>query len=77
MKVAFVGETGCGKSTTIQLVERFYDPSIGQVLIDDLDIKEYKLSKLRNLIGYVGQEPKLFAMSIKDNLLMAKPDATE
>ena len=76
-KVAFVGETGCGKSTTIQLIERYYEPDSGQILIDGANIKDYNLSSLRNKLGYVGQEPKLFAMSIKDNLLLAKPDATD
>ena len=76
-KVAFVGETGCGKSTLIQLIERFYDPQVGEVLIDDHNVKEYNLTGLRKFIGYVGQEPVLFAMSIKENLLQAKPDAKD
>jgi ATP-binding cassette subfamily B (MDR/TAP) protein 1 len=76
-KVALVGETGCGKSTTVQLLERNYDPSSGRILIDGVDIKDYNLNSLRNHIGYVGQEPVLFAMSIRDNLLLAKPTATE
>ena len=76
-KVAFVGETGCGKSTLIQLIERFYDPIEGEVLIDGVNIKEYNLTGLRKFIGYVGQEPVLFAMSIKDNLKLAKPDASD
>jgi ATP-binding cassette subfamily B (MDR/TAP) protein 1 len=76
-KVALVGETGCGKSTTIQLIERYYDPCSGTVRIDGQDIKDFNLSHLRKSIGYVGQEPILFAMTIKENLLMAKPDATE
>lgn len=76
-KAAFVGETGCGKSTTIQLVERYYDAQQGEVMIDGLNIKDYNLKSLRNFIGYVGQEPVLFAMSIRDNLLLAKPEATE
>ena len=76
-KVAFVGETGCGKSTTIQLIERFYDVLEGEVKIDGKNIKDYNLKDLRDFIGYVGQEPVLFAMSIKENLLMAKHDATD
>lgn len=76
-KVAFVGETGSGKSTTIQLIERFYDPVAGRVTVDGRDLKEYNLTHLRKFMGYVGQEPVLFAMSIKENLLVAKPDATE
>lgn len=76
-KVALVGETGCGKSTTIQLLERYYDPEAGSVTIDGRDIKDYNLIGLRKFIGYVGQEPVLFAMTIRENLLLAKPDATE
>lgn len=76
-KIAFVGETGCGKSTVIQLLERFYDPLDGEILIDDKNVKEYNLSALRKFIGYVGQEPVLFAMSIRENLMLAKPNATE
>jgi len=76
-KVAFVGESGCGKSTTVQLIERFYDPIEGEVLIDGTNLKEYDLQALRKYVGYVGQEPVLFAMSIRENLLLAKPNATE
>ena len=76
-KVAFVGESGCGKSTTIQLIERFYDPSQGEIMIDGQDLKGYDLQVLRKYMGYVGQEPVLFAMTIKENLLMAKTDATD
>jgi ATP-binding cassette subfamily B (MDR/TAP) protein 1 len=76
-KVAFVGETGCGKSTTIQLIERFYDPLEGEILLDGKNLKDYNLTSLRKFIGYVGQEPVLFAMSIKENLLLAKANATD
>ena len=76
-KVALVGETGCGKSTTIQLLERYYDPLAGEVRIDGKDIRSYNLTALRKFIGYVGQEPVLFAMSIRENLMLAKPDATQ
>ena len=76
-KVAFVGETGCGKSTSIQLIERYYDPTVGQVLIDGIDMREYNLSALRKFVGYVGQEPVLFAMTVRENLLLARPEATE
>ena len=67
-KIALVGGTGCGKSTCIQLLERFYDPLEGEVLIDGIDLKSYNLTSLRKYIGYVGQEPVLFSMSIKENL---------
>jgi len=76
-KNALVGESGCGKSTCMQLIERFYDVDSGSIEIDGKNIKEYNLSWLRQNIGYVGQEPVLFSRSIKENLLMAKPNATE
>ncbi|XP_067931736.1 ATP-dependent translocase ABCB1-like [Watersipora subatra] len=66
--VALVGESGCGKSTTVQLLQRYYDTVKGQVLIDGKDLKDYNLSSLRNFMGIVGQEPVLFAASIGDNI---------
>ena len=71
-KVAFVGESGCGKSTTVNLIERLYDPVEGQILIDGIDIKEFNLEYIRNLIGYVQQEPVLFNKSIKENLIFGR-----
>jgi ABC-type multidrug transport system fused ATPase/permease subunit len=76
-QTAIVGPSGSGKSTTIQLVERFYDATEGQVLIDGKDIKSINLRNYRQQIGYVGQEPVLFNTSIKRNILMGKPDATD
>jgi ATP-binding cassette subfamily B (MDR/TAP) protein 1 len=74
---ALVGPSGSGKSTIIQLLERFYDPTSGQVTLDGVDIKDINLKSMRQLIGYVGQEPVLFNCSIKQNMLFAKPDATD
>jgi len=74
---ALVGPSGSGKSTTIQLLERFYDPSAGSVLLDGQDVKTLNLKSMRQVIGYVGQEPVLFNASIKENMLFAKPDATD
>ena len=71
-KVALVGESGCGKSTTVNLIERLYEPVDGQILIDGIDIKEYNLEYLRSLIGYVQQEPVLFNKSIRDNLIFGR-----
>ena len=71
-KVAFVGESGRGKSTTVNLIERLYDPVEGQILIDGIDIKEFNIEYLRNLIGYVQQEPVLFNKSIKENLIFGR-----
>ena len=67
--VALVGSSGSGKSTVIQLIERFYDPLIGDVFIDDINLKDYNLYKLRKKIGLVGQEPVLFKRSIYENIL--------
>ncbi|KAJ2847746.1 Multidrug resistance protein 1, partial [Coemansia brasiliensis] len=67
-KVALVGESGCGKSTTIGLIERFYDPAEGDVLVDGVNIKEYNIGSLRHRIGIVTQEPVLFSTSIMQNI---------
>ena len=74
-KVALVGESGCGKSTTVNLIERLYDITEGEVLIDDVDIRKYNLKYLRTLIGYVQQEPVLFNKSIRENLLFGREEA--
>ena len=75
-KVAIVGVSGSGKSTIIQLIERFYDVESGQILIDDIDIKEYSLEHLRKSIGYVPQEPVLFDTTIEENVKYGSPDRT-
>ncbi|KAJ9135937.1 hypothetical protein P3X46_033057 [Hevea brasiliensis] len=75
--VALVGHSGSGKSTVISLVERFYDPDSGQVLIDGVDLKKLKLSWIRQKIGLVSQEPILFATSIKKNIAYGKENATD
>jgi ABC-type multidrug transport system fused ATPase/permease subunit len=66
---AIVGPSGCGKSTTIGLLERFYDPDSGSILLDGKDISKLNVSNYRNLIGLVSQEPTLFAMSVKENIV--------
>lgn len=73
-KVALVGKSGCGKSTTIGLIERFYDPLQGEVLIDGTNIKEYNIGALRQRIGIVTQEPVLFSSSIKQNIIWGAID---
>ncbi|XP_059638895.1 ABC transporter B family member 15-like [Cornus florida] len=75
--VALVGQSGCGKSTIIRMIERFYDPSKGSVEIDGIDIKSYKLRSLRSHIAWVGQEPTLFAGTIHENIAYGKENATE
>ncbi|CAG0903799.1 unnamed protein product, partial [Cyprideis torosa] len=67
-KVAFVGSSGCGKSTCIHLIQRFYDPTSGGVLVDGENIQNLNVGWLRDQIGIVGQEPVLFAMSIEENI---------
>ncbi len=74
--VALVGSTGSGKSTTLGLLHRVFDPAEGRVLIDGMDIRDLKLGALRRNIGVVFQEPMLFARSIEENLRIGKPDAT-
>ncbi|KAH9313080.1 hypothetical protein KI387_028115, partial [Taxus chinensis] len=73
---ALVGESGSGKSTVISLIERFYDPQAGVVLIDGVNIKKFQLKWIRQKIGLVSQEPVLFATTIKENLLYGKDGAT-
>ncbi|XP_020522023.1 ABC transporter B family member 1 isoform X2 [Amborella trichopoda] len=75
--IAMVGSSGSGKSTVVALIERFYDPTSGQVLLDGHDIKSLRLRWLREQIGLVSQEPAMFATSIKENLLLGRGDATE
>ncbi|KAL8475660.1 hypothetical protein ACS0TY_028356 [Phlomoides rotata] len=74
--VAVVGGSGSGKSTVVSLMERFYDPNQGEILLDDVDIKTLQLRWLRDQIGLVNQEPALFATTILENILYGKPDAT-
>ena len=59
------------------MIERFYDPSSGSILLDGIDLKHYNVSYLRSLIGYVGQEPTLFATTIRENIEYGCPGATE
>ncbi|KAJ4906985.1 ABC transporter B family member 1 [Raphanus sativus] len=75
--IALVGSSGSGKSTVVSLIERFYDPTSGQVLLDGHDLKTLKLKWLRQQIGLVSQEPALFATSIKENILLGRPDADQ
>ncbi len=74
--VAIVGPTGAGKSTLAKLVNRFYDPTAGQVLIDGIDVRTVTLRSLRRQIGLVPQEPFLFAGSIRTNLAFGNPRVT-
>jgi len=75
-KVAVIGATGAGKSTLVSLIPRFLDPWEGQVLIDNHDLREVRLSSVREQIGLVLQEPFLFPVSIAENIAYGMPDAT-
>ena len=66
--VAFIGSTGCGKSTVINLVPRFYDATDGEILVDGINVKEYRQDALRNKIGYVSQKATLFSGTIRSNV---------
>lgn len=74
--VGLVGGSGSGKSTIISLLERFYDPIKGDILLDGYKIKKLQLKWLRSQMGLVNQEPVLFATSIKENILFGKEGAT-
>ncbi|MFI5015751.1 MAG: glucan ABC transporter ATP-binding protein/ permease [Hyphomicrobiales bacterium] len=75
--IALVGATGSGKSTTLALLHRSFDPQSGRILIDGRDIRDVTLLSLRRNVGVVFQEPMLFARSIRENLLAGRPEATE
>ena len=67
--VAFIGSTGSGKSTLINLIPRFYDVTDGEILVDGINVKDYKLNTLHNIIGYVSQKAFMFTGSVKDNII--------
>ncbi|CAD7004491.1 unnamed protein product [Ceratitis capitata] len=75
--VALVGSSGCGKSTCIQLLQRFYDPIFGSVTLDGLDIRKYNIHWLRSNMAVVGQEPVLFQGTIAENISYGKASATQ
>ncbi|MDZ7670154.1 MAG: ABC transporter transmembrane domain-containing protein [Gammaproteobacteria bacterium] len=75
--VALVGPSGAGKSTLFDLIQRFYDPTSGSIELDGVDLRDLSLAELREHIGYVPQEPILFAGTVGDNLRYGKPDASE
>lgn len=76
-RVALVGPSGAGKSTIFALIERFYDPTAGRILLDGQDVTEFSRASLREQIGYVEQDAPVLAGSIRDNLLLGSPDATD
>jgi ATP-binding cassette, subfamily B, bacterial len=76
-RVGISGATGAGKSTLLSLLTRFYDPTAGRILLDGVDLRDYRLSDLRNQFAIVLQEPLLFSTTIAENIAYARPDATE
>jgi subfamily B ATP-binding cassette protein MsbA len=75
--IALVGQSGSGKSTIVDLIPRFFDPIKGDILIDNISLKEYNINSLRSLFGYVNQEPVLFNDTIYNNILFGNPNANE
>jgi len=75
--VGVVGATGGGKSTVVGLIPRFYDPGAGRVLIDGVDLRDYKLQGLRSKIGFVLQDTVLFRGTVRENIAYGRPDASE
>ena len=75
--IALVGNSGGGKSTVVNLIPRFYDVKSGSITINNIDIRDYDLISLRNSISFVFQDNYLFSETIKENILMGKPDASE
>jgi ATP-binding cassette subfamily B (MDR/TAP) protein 1 len=72
--IALVGASGSGKSTVMQLLERFYDPTVGSVFVDDVELKEYNLQDYRSQLAIVSQETTLYTGTIRENILADKPD---
>ena len=77
LKVALVGATGAGKSTMMGLLPRFFDASAGSVLIDGVDVRDYRLNSLRRQIAMVLQPPLVFPMSVRDNIAYGRPNASD
>ncbi|MDA3953677.1 MAG: ABC transporter ATP-binding protein [Bacteroidales bacterium] len=75
--IALVGQSGSGKSTIVDLIPRFFDPTEGDILIDGISLKDYNINSLRGLFGYVNQEPVLFNDTIYNNILFGNPNASE
>jgi ABC-type multidrug transport system fused ATPase/permease subunit len=76
-RVALVGPSGSGKSTILSLIERFYEPDSGEILLEGVPVRELARDTLRSQIGYVEQEAPVLAGTIRDNLLIGSPDATD
>ncbi|TDE75062.1 ABC transporter ATP-binding protein [Streptococcus vicugnae] len=75
--IAFIGSTGSGKSSLVNLIPRFYDVTLGKILVDGVDVREYQLKALRQKIGFIPQKALLFTGTIEENLKYGKTDATK
>src|SRR5437667_1617375 len=75
--LGIAGTTGAGKTTLVNLLTRFYDPMVGQILLDEVDLRDYRLADLRNQFAIVLQEPVLFSTSIAENIAYARPNASQ
>jgi len=75
--IAVVGATGSGKTTLVTLLTRLYDPTAGRITLDGHDLRDVTVNSLRRHVGFAFEEPSLFSASVRENLLMGKPDATE
>ena len=75
--LAILGSTGCGKTSLVNLIPRFYDATEGEVLIDGKNVKDYPLTELRDKVAFTLQKSELFSRSIRENILWGRPDATE
>lgn len=75
--VGIIGSTGCGKSSLVNLIPRLYDVTNGEVLVDDVNVKDYDIKALRDIVGVVLQKNVLFSGTIKENIRWGKPDATD
>ena len=75
--VAVVGATGSGKTTLVTLLTRLYDPTVGRITLDGHDLRDLTVTSLRRHVGFAFEEPSLFSASVRENLLMGKPDASE
>src|SRR5207253_9634493 len=77
IRVGIAGATGAGKTTMMNLLTRFYDPTSGRILLDGVDLRDYKLADLRNQFGIVLQDPVLFSTTIAENIAYARTRSTE
>src|SRR5262249_9890663 len=73
---AFVGPSGAGKTTVFSLIERFYEPGAGRILLDGTDLRDWPIPELRAAIGYVEQDAPVLSGSLRENLILGAPDAT-